>query len=590
MSFLEKYIKKYWKLFALAVSCLMLEALCDLMQPTIMSKVVDKGVESKNMNYVIHYGALMLGVTVIGALAAIVRNIVSVNVSQRFGAELRGDLFKKIQGFSFDNINQFEGATLVTRLTNDVTQVQNFINGLMRIFVKAPLLCIGSIVMAVRLNPQMSLILVVIVPIIGLLIICSMKIGYPFYSKVQKSLDNVNSIIREYLSGVRVVKAFNRFDFEVNRFERQNDNLMDVSTRAMRVMTVFSPGIALIVNIGIVLVLWIGGIRVNTGKMQVGQIIAFINYMTQILNSLMMISMVFNMFVRAKASAERIWEVFLQENTISTSKNSENYLVDSGMVSFKDVSFSFLGTLGEPVIKNISFSCNSGETIGIIGSTGAGKSTLVNLIPRFYDVCEGSIEIDDIDIRKIEAEKLRDEIAIVPQKTMLFIGNIIENIRWGKEDASAEEVEKAARISEAHEFISAFPEGYNTILGQGGVNLSGGQKQRISIARALVKKPKILILDDCTSAVDVSTEFKIREQLKSYINNLTCFIIAQRITSVMGADKIIVLEDGKIVGQGSHEVLIKDCDVYRDIYRSQIGNVNEKVSLNVSSITEGGEV
>jgi ATP-binding cassette, subfamily B, multidrug efflux pump len=571
MQFLNKYINKYWKPFAAAVACLTLEAMCDLMQPTIMSRIVDRGVSGKEMNYVMHMGAIMLLITAIGAAAATGRNILSCRVSQNFGAELRSDLFKKIHTFSFENIDKFEGASLVTRLTNDVTQVQVFVNGLMRIFVKAPLVCIGSLIMASRLNLHMSIILLVVVPIVGVLIFMNMKIGYPFFIKVQKALDRVNSVMREYLAGVRVVKAFNRFDYETQRFEKSNKELSYISTTAMRVMAVFSPGMTLTINLGIIAVLWLGGARVNSGNMHVGQIIAFINYMTQILFSLMMISFVFTMFVRARASTERIGEVFNEENNMKTAEIFAKERDIKGRLDFEHVYFSYAGTSGDPVIKDVSFTCMPGETIGIIGSTGSGKSSLVSLIPRFYDVTLGSVKVDSIDVRNMEPKALRKKIALVPQKSVLFTGTVAENLRWGKEDASMEELQDAARVSEAHDFIASFPEGYNTLLGQGGVNFSGGQKQRVSIARALVRKPEILILDDSTSAVDMGTESRIREALKKYSEGLTCIIIAQRITSVMGADKIIVLDNGQMAGFGNHEELMKSCSIYQDIFRSQIG-------------------
>lgn len=576
MSYFKKYLKKYWKMFCLAVAFLSLEAFCDLLQPTIMSKIVDVGVAGNNMEYVIHMGITMLLVTGTGALAAIGRNYLSSFVSQHFGAELRSDLFKKIQGFSFDNMDRFEGASLVTRLTNDITQVQNFTNGLMRIFVKAPLLCIGSIIMAVRLNPQMSVVLMIVIPIVIILIYLNMKIGFPFFMKVQRFLDRVNTVMREYLSGVRVVKAFNRFDYEKERFEKSNRDYGAVSISAMKVMSVFSPVITLTINFGIAAVLWFGGIYVNKGYLHVGQIIAFTNYMTQILFSLMMISFVFTMFVRARASTERIAEVFSQENTISVTGKANAEPGIKGRIDFEHVFFSYAGAGGEPVLKDITLTCMPGETIGIIGSTGSGKSSLVNLIPRFYDASSGTVKVDGIDVRHMEPEKIREKIAVVPQKSVLFTGTVEENIKWGKETAAIEEVEEAAQVAQAHEFIKSFPEGYNTMLGQGGVNFSGGQKQRVSIARALIKKPEVLILDDCTSAVDMATEAKIREALKEYSRNLTCLIIAQRITSVMTADKIIVMDNGAIAGMGNHNELMKNCEIYKDIFRSQLGKEMEQ--------------
>ena len=570
MGYLKKYINIYKKQYIIAFIFLTIEAICDLMQPTIMSKIIDKGVSAKDMNYVLHMGAIMLMITALGAISAVVRNIVSSNVSQKFGSQLRGDLFKKIQSFSFNSIDKFQGASLITRLTNDVTQVQNFAHGMMRIFVKAPILCIGSLVMASLINPPMAIILLVIVPVIAEIIYINMRVGYPFFVKMQRALDKVNSVMREYLSGVRVVKAFNRFNHEVNRFEEVNNELTGVSINGMRAMAIFNPAIALTVNIGIVLVLWFGGVKVNNGTMQVGQIIAFTNYMTQILFSLVMMSHVFSMFIRAKASAERIGEVFEIENEHEEIKSSDELDEISGRVDFENVTFSYAGA-SEPALKNISFTCKTGETLAIIGSTGSGKSSLVNLIPRFYDVTEGSVKVDGVDVKRIDIKKLRKSIAVVPQKTTLFTGTILENIRWGNENATLEEVESWAKVSQAHEFILSFPEGYNTVLGQGGVNLSGGQKQRISIARALIKRPKILILDDSTSAVDVNTEGKIRRELKKHLGDTTCILIAQRITSVMGTDRILVLDDGSIAGIGTHKDLMNECEIYKDIYRSQIG-------------------
>lgn len=570
VDYFKKYINIYWKKYIVALIFLTIEAFCDLMQPTIMARIIDKGVGLKDMKYVLNMGSVMLIITALGAMAATGRNIVSSKVSQRFGSELRSDLFKKIQSFSFDNINKFQGASLITRLTNDVTQVQNFAHGMMRIFAKAPILCIGSIVMAVLLNPYMALILIGVIPVIVTIIFINMKVSYPFFIKIQKALDRVNSVMREYLAGIRVVKAFNRFDYEIERFEGVNNELCDVSVKGMRAMAIFNPAITLTVNVGIILLLWFGGIRVNNGDMQVGQIIAFINYMTQILFSLIILSHMFTMFIRAKASVQRIGEVFEEKNNLIVKESPAKFEEINGRVDFENVTFCYHGA-DVPILKNITFACKAGETLGIIGSTGSGKSSLVNLIPRFYDVTSGAVKVDGVDVKDIDIKKLREIIAVVPQKTILFTGTILENIKWGDNKASTLEVEKWAKVSQAHEFITSFPEGYNTILGQGGVNLSGGQKQRISIARALIKKPKVLILDDSTSAVDVITEGNIRRELKNHLKNTTCILIAQRITSVMVCDRIIVLDNGSIVDMGSHEELMNKCDIYKDIFYSQIG-------------------
>ncbi|MEY8763110.1 MULTISPECIES: ABC transporter ATP-binding protein [Clostridium] len=565
---MRKYVDRYWKGFSLAIICLTVEALCDLMQPTIMSSIVDVGVAYRDINYIVKKGLVMLGITAVGAIGASGRNILSGTVSQNFSADLREDLFRKVQSFSFKSIDKFERSSLITRLTNDVTQIQNFVNSLMRIAVKAPILCVGSIIMASRLNLRLSVIIFIAISVVGVLIFLNMHIGYPYFMRVQQALDKVNSVMREYLSGVRVVKAFNRSDYENKRFEGFNEELGNLSTRAMQVMSIFSPGINFAINAGIVSVLWIGGIYVSRGTMKVGQIIAFTNYMTQILYSIMIISSVFNTFVKSKASASRISEVFEEEN--SSSPGGSGLGLDKiGEIRFENVSFAYDDN--HRVVQNVSFTCTPGETLGIIGSTGSGKSTLVSLIPRFYDPTCGTIRIDGLDIRYMDKKVLRDKIALVPQKTLLFTGSILENIKWGDENASLEEIEEAARAAEADGFISEFPEKYDTKLGQGGVNLSGGQKQRISIARALVKKPELLILDDCTSAVDASTESRIRKKLGKYSDHLTCIVIAQKIASVMSADRIIVMENGKLAGMGKHRELMKDCQVYRDIFLSQVG-------------------
>ncbi|SDM99584.1 ABC transporter ATP-binding protein [Bacillus sp. OK048] len=571
MGFLTKYIKKYWKSFSLAVLFLTFEAISDLMMPTIMAKIIDVGVVGRDLDYVLKMGGVMLLITLFGAVSASIRSVIASIVSQSFGTELRSDLYKKIQTLSFKNIDRFERASLITRLTNDVTQMQVFANGLMRIFVKSPLLAIGGLIMATRLNLHLSVVLAVVVPIVALFIVINLRLGFPLFSKVQKALDRLNGVMREYLSGVRVVKAFNRFDVELTKFDKTNEEFKRQSISATRLMAVFSPAIMLTVNLGIVSVLWIGGLGVTNGNVQVGHIIAFINYMTQILFSLMMISMVFTMFVRAKTSAVRVGEVFALEDDLTWESDVSLSPGDKGSIEFNNVSFSYEGTSGEPVLKKINLTCLPGETIGIIGSTGSGKSTLVSLIPRFYDVSAGSIKVDGEDIHLVDPKRLREKIAFVPQKTILFTGSVAENIKWGKEDASMEEIERAAQIAGAHDFIAASPEGYQTRIGQGGVNFSGGQKQRLSIARALIKNPRILILDDSTSAVDVTTEAGIKAGLKKYAQGLTCLMIAQRITSIIDADKIVVMDHGEIVGSGKHEDLLRGCKVYQEIYQSQIG-------------------
>ena len=569
MSFLYKYFKKYYKMFFLAVGCVMLEVLCDLLQPTLMSIIIDSGISTNDMNMVLKYGFIMIGVSIFGAFIAINRNRFATTVAQDFGAELRLDVFNKIQSFDFDNIDKFERGSLITRLTNDVTNIQNFIYGLMRIFVRAPLLAIGCIIMSVRLDFKMALIVLTIVPIVGGLIYLNLRYGYPYFLKVQRAIDKVNGVIREYLRGVRVVKAFNRFDFEEERFENVNDDLTYKSVASMRFMAVFNPIITLIVNIAIAIIIWSGATRVNIGTIQVGKVVAFTNYMTQLLFALMATSMIFSSLIRAKTSSERINEIFLEENNIKEVKDKKYNYSEKGNIKFENVTFSYKGLKGDPIIDNISFTLEKGMTLGVVGSTGSGKTTLVNLIPRFYDAKSGKILIDGIDIRNYTFEELRAKISIVPQKTVLFSGTIKENIKWGKEDATDDEIVEACKIADADSFISGFNKGYESIVGQGGSNLSGGQKQRVAIARALIKRPEILILDDSTSALDTDTEYRIRKSLKEYSKDMTTILIAQKISSVINADKIIVLDHGKIVGEGTHDELMSNCEVYKDIYKSQ---------------------
>ncbi|WP_210611284.1 ABC transporter ATP-binding protein [Priestia flexa] len=562
------YIKKYYKPFSIALLFLMLEAICDLMQPTIMAKIIDVGIANRDLDYVLRMGAVMLGVTLLGGVAASTRSILASITSQNFGAELRLDLFRRIQTLSFKRINNYDRASLITRLTNDVTQVQLFVNGLMRIYIKAPLLAIGGLIMATTLNIHLSVVLIVVVPIIVVLLITNIKLSIPRFAKLQNALDRVNGSMRDYLSGVRVVKAFNRFNYETAKFSRFNDELQDKSVAATRVIAIFSPIIMLVMNVGIVAVLWIGGHGVERGTIQVGHVVAFTNYMTQILFSLMMISMVFNMFVRARTSAGRIGEVLGEKNDMTWTE--EQFVSNKGgKIDFENVSFSYNETSQEPVLKNVTFTCMPGETLGIIGKTGAGKSSLVSLIPRLYDATSGTIKLNDSDIREIEPKAIRERIAIVAQKAMLFTGTIGDNIRWGREDASEEEVQLAAEMADANGFIQRSKAGYETEIGQGGVNLSGGQKQRVSIARALIKQPEILILDDSTSAVDMATEAKIKQSLERYANNIMCILVSQRISTVADADRILVVDNGEIVGNGKHEELLQACQAYKEIYESQ---------------------
>ncbi|MGL6104962.1 ABC transporter ATP-binding protein [Romboutsia sp.] len=563
---MKVYIKKYYKLFIIAVIFVSLESICDLLQPSIMSRIVDNGIAQNNMDYIVNEGFKMLLVTFMGAIFALTRNIISINVSQNFSYDLRNDIFKKINYFSSDTIDKYNKASLITRITNDINQLQNFINGTMRVFIKAPILCIGSLIMAIKLNLRLSVVLFFIIAGAFIMIAVNFRIGYPLFKKVQKSLDNLNSMVREYLSGVRVVKIFNKYEYELNKFSNVSEDLYKTTTNAMRFMSIFTPLITLIMNIGIVIVLYLGSI--NKYGIKIGVIVAYINYMTRILSSLIMISHIFNVFIRAKASYERVSEILKEDNeynnhTLDTIDKIEN-------IKLENVHFSYNKIKLNPVLKNINLEINKGESIGIIGSTGSGKTTVVNLILKFYKIDGGKITINNKDISQIDDRSIRDSISIVPQNNTLFTGSIIDNIKLGNEKATIEEIIYYSKIAKAHEFINLLDEGYNAKLGQGGMNLSGGQKQRISIARALLKKPQVLILDDATSSLDLSTEWEIKQNLKNKLSALSYIIITQRISSVIDCEKIYVLDEGKIVGEGKHKELIQNCQIYQDIFRSQI--------------------
>ena len=572
---MKKYIKKYYKLFLIAVMFVAIESIFDLLQPSITSNIIDNGVAKKDINYILKNGALMFFITFLGAIFAIIRNIISTNVAQKFAFDLRNDLFIKVNTYSLHTIDKFNKASLITRITNDVDKLQNFVYGMMRIFIKAPILCIGSLIMAMKLNLKLSIILVIMTILVFLVTSINLKIGYPLFKRVQKSIDSLNYKMREYLGGVRVVKSFNRYSYEIDKFNDINDELYNSSTKAMRIIGVFSPIITFIVNMSIVLVLYIGNMQVLDIK--VGIIVAYVNYMTRILTSLIMISHIFNIFVRAKTSFERVNEVLKKDEYISDSLiNLDN--IDN--IEFESVNFSYYkesksyhidnNKYENHVLKNINMKIVKGHRIGIIGPTGSGKTSLINLLPKFYKIDSGTIRINNIDIKNINEKSIREKIAIVPQKNTLFAGSIIENIRWGNENATEEDILKALELSDAKNFVINFTDSLNTILGQGGVNISGGQKQRLSIARALVKNPDVLILDDSTSALDVSTEAKIKDNLKNNLKGLTTIIIAQRISSVIDCDNIYVFEDGEIVGSGSHLDLIENCQTYKDIFKSQI--------------------
>jgi len=560
------YWRRYQKSIALALIALVLGVVSDLMQPTIVSRIIDEGVMNGNLSIVLRYGGLMFGVAAFGAVCAIVRCVISSKVSQQFGADLRLDLFTKINKFSIAALGSKDTAGLITRMTNDTSQLVNFTNSMMRVFVRAPALLIGAIIMTVLLNPRLALILVVVVPVIAILMYISLRITLPMFTKMQKALDKNNSVIREYLSGVRVVKAYNTFDNEVERFDGTNTDLVAISIKAQRTVGVFFPIISFTVNMGLVATLWMARGWISDTTMQVGQIVAFLNYMTQISNGLRMIFMVYQNFIRAKASAERVAEV-LQEEDISHGLGRVHDIPVgfNSSIRFNNVTFTYPGG-GEPVLKNISFTLPAGETLGVLGSTGSGKTSLMQLIPGFYQPDEGEVFIGNNSTAELDPDVLRSAIAYVAQQNTIFYGTIADNIAMGKADATYEELEEAAKAAGAYEFISAYSDGFDTIVGQKGVNISGGQKQRIGIARALVRKAPILVLDDCVSAVDVETEAKIMKSIRQVSPAPTCVMITQRISSVMNLKHILVLENGQAVGFGNHDYLMENCQIYREMY------------------------
>lgn len=575
MKKLLAYLKPYWKLAVLGPLAMFVEVACDLMQPNLMSQIVDEGIKTGNLDFVIKTGLHMVLIAIIGIAGGIGCSFFAGIVSQSFGADLREDLYRRVENFSFKNIDEFTTGSLITRLTNDVVQLQTAVLVMMRMMVRTPLLLVGSFIMAVRINARLALILIVCLPILLILGYLLIKKAMPFFTKVQQALDKVNTILQENLAGIRVVKAFVRGEYEKQKFNKANDNLTRLNITASRMVGLTMPLMFLVMNMCIAAALWFGGMNVNIGTMQTGEVIAFINYLTQILFSLLRVGFMLIFFSRAKVSADRVIEIL--STTPEIVSGSCDSPVEKGKVEFKDVYFSY-SEKQEPVLKDINFTALPGQTIAIIGTTGSGKTTLVNLIPRFYDVTSGSVLVDDIDVKERNLKVLRSAIGIVPQNPLLFSGTIIENIKWGKEDATEEEVIAAAKAAQAHDFIMSFPENYNTVLGQRGVNLSGGQKQRLTIARALLRKPAILILDDSTSAVDVTTEARIQKALKEWMKDKTCFIITSRISSAISADDILVMEEGQIIGRGTHSELIESCAIYQEIYHSQMDKLIESTA------------
>jgi ATP-binding cassette subfamily B multidrug efflux pump len=569
---LAKYLKPYWQWAILAPLLMVLEVAMDLMQPRMIQRIVDEGIAQLDMTIVINTGLLMIGLALIGAVGGVGCTVFSELASQGFGADLRSVLFRKVQSLSFGNLDKLETGQLITRLTNDVTQIQEVVSMLLRIMVRAPLMLIGSLIMAVITSTRLALLLLVLAPLVLVVLSLVIRRAYPLFGQVQRKLDDLNTAMQENLAGVRVVKAFVRARHEIQRFQATNDGLMEQTVRAARTVAVAMPFMMLTLNLGVVGAIWFGGLQVPYGEMKVGQIIAFVNYLMRTLMSLMFVSMLVMRVARAQASADRIQEVLDSEPEIQNRPDSLATFAPQGRVIFEGVTFSYDGDGHDPVLKDVSFVAEPGQTVAILGATGSGKSSLIHLIPRFYDVTSGRVTIDGIDVRHVDKEALRRNIGIALQESVLFAGAIRDNICYGRPDATDEQVIAAAKAAQAHDFISEFPDGYDTILGQRGVNLSGGQKQRIAIARALLTQPAVLILDDSTSSVDVETETRIQDALEVLIAERTNFVIAQRISTVLNADKILVLDDGKIVAEGTHMELLASSPIYREIYESQLGN------------------
>ena len=574
---LAKYMKGLWGLALISASGMIIEAICELAMPSLASAIYESVNSGEATNgSLLKMGAFMLGLAVIGLCGGLGTMKSSAVASQRFSFRLRNDVYRKISNFSFKNIDTFSTASLTTRMTNDITMLQNVVMMGLRILVRGPALLVVSAVFAIKINPRMSLILLAMLPIVIIIIVIALKFGFPMFQKMQKKVDNVNRVVQENLIGIRVVKAFVREEHEKKKFHGVSDDLAAQGAKASGMIVTVMPILMLMFNAVVVFIYYKGAHSAYNGDMDVSEISIFASYITQIVMNLMMISMMFLMLARGKACGDRVVEVIDTEIDITNGENPYVPQSPMGKVEFRNVSFRYSAdTHGDNILENISFTAEAGQKIGIVGGTGSGKSSLVNLIPRLYDASAGQVLVDDVDVKEYDLVALRDMIGVVLQKNVLFSGTIKENIRWGKQDATEDDIISACKAAQAHDFITAQPDGYDTNLAQGGLNLSGGQKQRLCIARAMIKKPKILILDDSTSAVDTDTEAKIRESFNTSLSGTTVFIIAQRISSVMDADKILVIDDGEIKGIGNHEELMQSNEIYQEIYNTQQKGVLE---------------
>ncbi|MEE1237728.1 MAG: ABC transporter ATP-binding protein [Turicibacter sp.] len=566
---LLRYLKGPAIFYAILGPCLMLlEVAMDLTLPTLLSNIVDIGIANRDIDYVIATGLKMIAFAILGLIGGIGCSVFSTIAAVSLGQNLRDGLFAKIQELSFLELDHFKTSSLITRLTNDVTQIQNMVMMGLGILVRAPLLCVGGILMAYQLSHRLSIIFAVAIPIILVFVGLVMSKSFPLFKTMQEKIDKVNNVMRENLLGVRVIKAFTMEEKQRSRFNESNDDLMNQSIRAQKLMIILNPVVMLVVNFSVIAVLWYGGYLVQDGLLETGKIMAFINYLTQIMMSMMMVIMISMNFSRAKASAERIHEVFNTPSSIQEVPNPK--MLENYDIEFKNVTFKYHDH-SEEVLKNISFKIKEGNQVGIIGGTGSGKSSLVSLIPRLYDVSEGEVLIGGQNVKSLSLHELRDKIGIVLQESILFSGTIGTNFKFGYREATQEELDDVAKDAQASEFIQSKEDGYETVVEQRGKNLSGGQKQRVSIARTLIRNPKILILDDSSSALDMATESKLQLAIKERMKYSTVIMIAQRISAVMDADQIIVLDQGEITGIGTHEELLKTNEIYRSIAISQLG-------------------
>ncbi|SIS81319.1 ABC transporter ATP-binding protein [Alicyclobacillus vulcanalis] len=566
------YLRPYRLRIVLIVTFIFLQVLGNLYLPTLMSEIVDNGVLKGNLPYIFRMGAFMLAVSIVAVGFSITASYLSSQTAASFGKHLRRDLFAHVQTFSLEEIDRFSTASLITRTTNDITQVQQLVNMMLRMMIMAPLNCIGGVLMAVYTDASLSVVVWVMLPVLAAVIVLVFGRASRLFRVMQGKIDVLNRVLRETLTGIRVIRSFNQVARETKRFDHANADLTGTTTRVQKIMAALSPALMLVINLAVIAILWFGGVRVAHGQMQIGSLMAFIQYVTQLLFAIMMVSMMFFMIPRANASANRIYEVLSTASRIRDPEHPERLPRPQceGLVEFRHVTFRYPGAQA-PALSDISFVAKPGEVTAIIGGTGSGKSTLVSLIPRFYDVESGEVLVGGLDVRAWSQEDLRRQMGYVPQRSVLFSGTIADNIRVGQEDASDDEVREAARIAQALEFIEQMQDGFDAIVEQGGRNLSGGQKQRLCIARALVRRAPIYIFDDSFSALDFRTDARLRQALREAVRGATVIIVAQRVNTIRDADQIVVLDEGRIAGIGTHESLLASCQVYREIVRSQLG-------------------